>query len=236
MSGSLRSLLFHQRAANWAIGEELDPPIHDTQSFPTLSFLTQVMQIHRDRLRYLSYSLSAPVIATPVFVFLALLEAAGVLDVILSIVFVTIVPRIGIVRSARSSRLDYDIPERSARARPFMIAIASYLVGFLFLMIINAPVLLSGLMLAYSINTTVMFVISPSWKISVLAAVVTGPLPFLVFKLGPAWSLLYLLVVPVALVRIRLQQHTVFQILAGAVLSAARTWAEIFFLVPFIPT
>ena len=133
------------------------------------------MQIHRDRLRYLSYSLSAPVIATPVFVFLALLEAAGVLDVILSIVFVTIVPRIGIVRSARSSRLDYDIPERSARARPFMIAIASYLVGFLFLMIINAPVLLSGLMLAYSINTTVMFVITPSWKISVHAAGVTGP-------------------------------------------------------------
>ena len=184
----------------------------------------------------MSHSLSAPVIATPVFVVLALLETAGALYVILSIVFATIVPIIGIARSARLEGLDYDIPERSARARPFMIAITSYLVGFLFLMIGKAPVLLSGLMLAYCINTTVMFVITLSWKISVHAAGVTGPLGFLVFKLGLAWGFLYLLVIPVGQIRIRLGQHTLLQVLAGAVVSGTLTWVQIFFLVPLIPT
>jgi len=194
-----------------------------------------VTQTHRDALRYLSHSLSAPIIATPVFVALVLLESATILSAILSVFFATIVPVIGITGFARSEGLDYDIPERRARARPFEIAILSYLAGFTTLVTIGAPVMLSGLMLAYLINTCAMFLITLVWKISVHAAGVTGPLSFLVFKLGLLWGFLYLLVIPVGLIRIRLRQHTLLQVLAGAVLSAALTWAQIIFLVPLIP-
>ncbi len=192
-------------------------------------------QTHRDALRYLSHSLSAPIIATPVFVALVLLESATILSAILSVFFATIVPVIGITGFARSEGLDYDIPEKRARARPFEIAILSYLAGFTTLVTIGAPVMLSGLMLAYLINTCAMFLITLVWKISVHAAGVTGPLSFLVFKLGLLWGFLYLLVIPVGLIRIRLRQHTLLQVLAGAVLSAALTWAQIIFLVPLIP-
>ena len=192
-------------------------------------------QTHRDALRYLSHSLSAPIIATPVFVALVLLESATILSAILSVFFATIVPVIGITGFARSEGLDYDIPEKRARARPFEIAILSYLAGFTTLVTIGAPVMLSGLMLAYLINTCAMFLITLVWKISVHAAGVTGPLSFLVFKLGLLWGFLYLLVIPVGLIRIRLRQHTLLQVLAGAVLSAAFTWAQIIFLVPLIP-
>jgi len=195
-----------------------------------------VTQTHRDALfRYLSHSLSAPIIATPVFVALVLLESATILSAILSVFFATIVPVIGITGFARSEGLDYDIPEKRARARPFEIAILSYLAGFTTLVTIGAPVMLSGLMLAYLINTCAMFLITLVWKISVHAARVTGPLSFLVFKLGLLWGFLYLLVIPVGLIRIRLRQHTLLQVLAGAVLSAALTWAQIIFLVPLIP-
>jgi len=194
-----------------------------------------VTQTHRDALRYLSHSLSAPIIATPVFVALVLLESATILSAILSVFFATIVPVIGITGFARSEGLDYDIPEKRARARPFEIAILSYLAGFTTLVTIGAPVMLSGLMLAYLINTCAMFLITLVWKISVHAAGVTGPLSFLVFKLGLLWGFLYLLVIPVGLIRIRLRQHTLLQVLAGAVLSAALTWAQIIFLVPLIP-
>ena len=192
-------------------------------------------QTHRDALRYLSHSLSAPIIATPVFVALVLLESATILSAILSVFFATIVPVIGITGFARSEGLDYDIPEKRARARPFEIAILSYLAGFTTLVTIGAPVMLSGLMLAYLINTCAMFLITLVWKISVHSAGVTGPLSFLVFKLGLLWGFLYLLVIPVGLIRIRLRQHTLLQVLAGAVLSAALTWAQIIFLVPLIP-
>ena len=95
--------------------------------------------------------------------------------------------------------------------------------------------MLSGLMLAYLINTCAIFLITLVWKKSVHAAGVTGPLSFLVFKLGLLWGFLYLLVIPVGLIRIRLRQHTLLQVLAGAVLIALLTWAQIVFLVPLVP-
>ncbi|TMI35518.1 hypothetical protein E6H26_06130 [Candidatus Bathyarchaeota archaeon] len=164
----------------------------------------------------MSHSLSAPIIATPVFVALVLLESATILSAILSVFFATIVPVIGITGFARSEGLDYDIPEKRARARPFEIAILSYLAGFTTLVTIGAPVMLSGLMLAYLINTCAMFLITLVWKISVHAAGVTG-------------------VIPVGLIRVRLGQHTSLQVLAGAVLSAGLTWTQIIFLAPLIP-
>jgi membrane-associated phospholipid phosphatase len=189
----------------------------------------------RDGLRYLSHLLSAPIIATPVFVVLALIESGSILSTILSLVFATVVPIVGIVGLARIEGLDYDIPERTARARPFIVAILSYLTGFIALVMIKAPVLVSGLMLAYFINTSAMFLITFYWKISVHAAGVTGPFSFLVFRLGPAWGLIYLLMIPVGLIRLKLGEHTVLQVLAGAVLSAALTWVEIIILIPEIP-
>jgi membrane-associated phospholipid phosphatase len=193
------------------------------------------MKARIDLLRYLSHLVSAPVIAAPIFVSLAALENARLVYTLASIVFASVIPIVGILYFAKSDGMDYDIPERDARARPFVFAIASYLAGFVLLVLIGAPFLMSGLMLAYSINTSVMFIVTLSWKISVHAAGVTGPLTFLVFRLGLLWSLLYLLVIPVGLLRFRLGQHTFLQLLAGAVLSAALTWTEIIFLVPLLP-
>ena len=193
------------------------------------------MKTRPNLLRYLSHLVSAPVIAAPIFVSLAALENARAVYTVVAVVFASVVPIIGILYFAKLEDVDYDIPERSARARPFVFAIASYLVGFLLLVLTGAPLLMSGLMLAYSINTSVMFLVTLFWKISVHAAGVTGPLTFLVFRLGLLWSLLYLLVLPVGLLRLRLGQHTFFQLLAGAVLSSALTWTEIVFLVPLIP-
>ncbi len=198
-------------------------------------FRMDVTPANRGALQYLSHLLSAPIIAAPVFVSLAFLQGATVVPTILAVVFASIMPMLGIVVFARTEGLDYDIPDRRARARPFEIAILSYVIGFLTLVTLKTSILVSGLMLAYLINTTAMFLITLGWKISVHAAGVTGPLSFLVFRLGPIWGLLYLLVVPVGLIRLRLGQHTVLELLAGAVLSAALTWAEIIFLIPLIP-
>lgn len=165
-----------------------------------------------------------------------MLTGATAVSAILSVIFATIVPIIGIVRFAKAKALDYDIPDRSRRGRPFILAIASYLVGFVLLVTIRAPVLLSGLMMAYSLNTSIMFLTTLSWKISIHTAGITGPITFLVFSLGLQWSLLYLIVVPVGLLRIILKQHSLLQVMAGAILSAALSWAQILILVPLIPS
>lgn len=166
---------------------------------------------------------------------MAVLTSASAILAMFSVVFATIIPIIGIVYFARTEQIDYDIPERGARARPFAIAIASYLLGFTLLTSVKAPTLLSGLMLAYCINTSVMFLVTLFWKISIHAAGVTGPLGFLVFRLGPVWSLLYLLVIPVGVIRLSLGQHTLLQVIAGALLSGVLTWIQIIFLLPHLP-
>jgi hypothetical protein len=187
-------------------------------------------------LRYLSYLLSAPVVAMMVLVTLSILEATQAINTLASIMFATVIPIVGIVHFARSEGLNYDIPEKSARVRPFIFAIASYVLGFPLLVWIRAPVLISGVMMAYAINTFIIFLITLRWKISVHAAGVTGPLTFIIYELGPLWSFLYLLVIPVALVRLELKEHTIFQLAAGAILCMILTWAEIILLLPLIPS
>jgi hypothetical protein len=192
------------------------------------------MKFEMKLLRYLSYSMSAPVIAIIAFVTLAVLVAAQLIIILLSIAFATVIPTVGIPYSARSERLNYDIPEKSARTRPFIVAIASYLFGFAVLVWIRAPFLMSGLMMAYTINTFIIFLITLRWKISVHAAGLTGPITFVIYRLGLLWSFLYLLVIPVGLVRLKLREHTTLQVVAGAILSALLTWIEIILLVPLI--
>ena len=134
----------------------------------------------------MSHSFSAPIIATSVFVVLALLESATIVSTILSVVFchyiahsrdhrVCEVGRIGL-RYCREK-----CPRETLRDRARKLARRIHSART-----IRAPVLLSGLMLAYFINTSAMFLLTLGWKISVHVAGITRPLSFLVFKLGPA--------------------------------------------------
>lgn len=227
--------MLHRRSSELESWEARAPNGSRDSLFPTF-YLNQIIVtiLQRDTLRYLSHLLSAPVIATPIFLASAALTGAKPLSTIICLVFATAFPIIGIIYFARSQQLDYDLPERSTRTTPFLIAVASYSAGVALLAIIGMPPLLVGLMLAYSINTSVMFSITHFWKISIHAAGVTGPLSFLVFKLGPLWGFLYFLVVPIGLIRLRLKQHTILQISAGAVLSAILTWLQIVFLLPLL--
>ncbi len=91
-----------------------------------------------------------------------------------------------------------------------------------------------GLMLAYLINMFTMLAIKPFWKISIHAAGITGPLRLLIHRLG-LWSIfLYVLVIPVGLTKLRLEEHTPPQLVASAILTIIITWVQILFLVPLI--
>ena len=178
--------------------------------------------------------MGAPVVAMVVFRILGLLTSAGIDVISLSVMFATLIPTLGILYSARLEGLSLNIDRRSARWRPLLIAIISYAAGFFVLLIVRAPLLMSGLMIGYSINTLTMFLITLRWKISIHAAGVTGPMTFLIYRLGLEWGWLYLLVVPVALVRLRMRAHTIPQLMAGAILTALLTWAQITFLLPLL--
>ncbi len=193
------------------------------------------MQSQLKHLRYFSYIASAPIVAFLTFLALAITESAQLGQAIISVVFASLIP-ITVVVYLRGLRdfPNMTFPSGAARIKPFVIAITGYAFGFLALVSMRAPVLIRGLMLAYMINTTAMLAITTFWKISIHAAGVTGPLSFVIFRLG-LWSIfLYLLVIPVALIKLRFREHTAWQLIAGAAVTIVITWTQVLFLVPLI--
>jgi len=188
------------------------------------------------RLLLLSYASSAPILASMAFIVLAKLESANFVHSVASIAFATVFPIVIVVFFAKRERIDYNIPERNVRYKPFVFAIASYVFGFLALLSLKAPALMICMMVAYAINTGVMSLITLFWKISIHAAGVTGPMTFLVYALGWQWSFLYLLMIPVGGIKLLMREHTISQLAAGAVISAALSWLQIIFILPVLNT
>jgi len=182
----------------------------------------------------LSYASSAPIMAGMAFIVLTELESASFVHALASLLFATVFPVAIIVFFAKRERIDYNIPDRNIRYKPFVFAIASYVLGFLALLSLKAPSIMICMMVAYVFNTSVLFLITLFWKISIHAAGVTGPITFLVYALGWRWNFLYLLVIPVGGMKLLMREHSVSQLVAGSVLSAVLSWLQIYFILPVI--
>lgn len=187
-------------------------------------------------IRYLSYAVSAPIIAAISFVVLGLVQPGEqIIQIAISLLFASVLPIAGIVYFARSEKTNLNIPDRNLRAKPFGIAIISYSVGSLILLASRAPIIMAGLMLAYAINTSIMMLVTRYWrKASIHAAGVMGPVSFLVYQFGIFASVFYLLVVPVGLIRLKMSEHTAMEVVAGALIALVATWLQLLFLIPSI--
>ena len=142
--------------------------------------------------------------------------------------FGTFVPLLIIILLSKHGVVsDVFVTEREERAKPFAGAVISYLVGSLVLWSLNAPKLVTALMLCYAVNTIVMMLITRRWKISVHASGIAGPTTVLIAAVGAWASILFALLIPVGWARIRLKAHTPMQLLAGALVTIAATWVQL---------
>lgn len=135
-------------------------------------------------------------------------------------VFYCAIPMAIVVRGARGGRWEgHWVRERERRMVPFLLILVSTLVGLVIMLVGDAP--RDVLALAWSMVATLVgcLVITKWWKVSVHATVAGGALATVVLLYGP-W---YLLLVPaLALVcwsRVVVEDHTVAQVVVGAVLG-----------------
>ena len=159
-------------------------------------------------------------IPIPVFILLAMKlsdPADCALAIIVSLLFVTVIPTaVTYYFSIKLGRKDGDIPDRRLRFKPMMLGTASYLIGTGVLYLMEAPRLMTVLMLCYAIVTFVMTIITMYWKISIHSVGVVGPSMALAVAYWP-WGLLYILLFPpISWSRYVLKRHTPAQIAAGA--------------------
>lgn len=134
--------------------------------------------------------------------------------------FYSVIPMVIMVRGARRGRWDgHWVRERERRMVPFLLCLVSTVAGLVIMLAGGAPrpvVALSWSMIA---TLLAVLVITRWWKVSVHATVAGGAVATVVLLYGP-W---YLLLVPaLALVcwsRVMVEDHTVAQVVVGALLG-----------------
>jgi hypothetical protein len=187
--------------------------------------------------KFISAAMNAPLIAILTFVPLILSQRheSQMFLIGVTTLFGAILPLSSTYYLVRKGIIpDIYASDRASRTEPFLWAMASYLLGVTALLYLEAPFAVTALMACYFVNAIIMLLITLSWKISIHAVGVTGPITALVFQLGTQMIPFFLLMLPVAWARIELKAHNARQVIAGAVLSTILTWFQMVFYVNFL--
>ncbi len=131
----------------------------------------------------------------------------------------------GMKRRGRTTSID--VPERMLRRAPFRVGIAGYAVAAVILYFIDAPVVVTALMAAYAINTSIAMVINHWWKISIHGMGLGGTLVPFLYLYGGIWWLCTLLFPAMIYSRVKLEAHTTAQAISGITLAFILTWIQL---------
>lgn len=137
-------------------------------------------------------------------------------------VFYSAIPMVIMVHGARRGRWDgHWVRERERRTVPFLLCLVSTVAGLVIMLVGGAP--RAVIALSWSMIATLLacLVITRWWKVSVHATVAGGAVATIVLLYGPWYLLLVAGVVLVAWSRVAVADHTVAQVVVGALLGPA---------------
>lgn len=165
-----------------------------------------------------------------------------------SLVFFCLVPLlyvVGMIRAGRAESLE--VRNRASRTRPFLVGVASYAVGAGLLgLVLRGPALPVVLAFAalFPLNTLVIALINLRWKISIHMTSLAGFVGVLLFVAMTAWRSLpagpqavltvasvapLLVLLPLVMwARVRVEAHSLGQVVAGAVFGLLVPVAQLY--------
>ncbi len=188
---------------------------------------------------FISNAAYAPLVSIPVFALINIF-LLNLYDFIIitsvCVIFAGLMPILLVLwwlkgKHGNGAKIDMDIPERTDRNFPLLLVISSYLIGFIILYIINAPLITTVLMFCYFSNTLAVFLINLRWKISIHAMGVAGPAVALIYVFGPFGTIFALLIPFVMWSRVYLKEHTLSQVIMGAMLGFLSTAIQIYIFI-----
>jgi membrane-associated phospholipid phosphatase len=135
-------------------------------------------------------------------------------------VFFSVIPMVILVRGARRGQWDgHWVRERERRLVPFLLCLASTLVGLGIMLVGAAPREVIALSWSMVVTLLACLVITRWWKVSVHATVAGGAVATIVLLYGPWYLLLVAAVALVCWSRVVVEDHTVAQVVVGALLG-----------------
>jgi len=140
---------------------------------------------------------------------------------LLASLFCALIPYAMILFGVRRGRLsDRHIGVREQRTKPLALGLVSVLAGLALLHLLGAPRELVALVVASFVGGFVATVVNHFWKVSVHASVATGSMVVLALAFGPFLLTTAVVVAAVGWSRVRLRDHTTWQVVAGTVIGA----------------
>jgi len=135
-------------------------------------------------------------------------------------VFYSVAPMVFLVHGARSGRWDgHWVRDREQRIVPLLMCLLSASAGMALMLVFDAPDVVVALAWAMICTLLACLVITRWWKISMHATVAGGAVAMVTFLYGPWLLALVPLVALVCWARVAVTDHTVAQVVAGAVLG-----------------
>lgn len=148
----------------------------------------------------------------------------GVRGVLLGLLAATLaagIPGLTLWRFVRSGHVaDMDVSQRHQRPVILGLSLVSLVLGFVVLVPLHAPSVMLRVLVAMGAGLVVAAAVSKLWKISIHAAVTAGAVMALGLVVSPWLFLLAPLGVAVAVSRVVLGAHTVWQVLVGLLVGA----------------
>lgn len=135
-------------------------------------------------------------------------------------VLVCLMPVLYIVWNVKRGKIgDIHMKERSERTGPFLVSIGCTVLGWQVLRMMGAP-MLPTIVVCSIVQLVIMTLITFVWQISMHTMSVTGAVIATGFIFGPVLALVVAPLVPlVGAARLKLQRHTLSQVIAGVLVG-----------------
>ncbi len=147
---------------------------------------------------------------------------AGVGWGLLAALFAAVLPTLFVSYGIRHGRWDdRNVGARRPRLIVLAFITASVAVGLTLLVVLGAPVMVTGYLAFMLASVAVLAAITTAWKISIHCAVASGSVAILALTYGPLVLPAFGVVVLLGWSRVSLKDHTTAQVVGGMVLGAA---------------
>jgi hypothetical protein len=141
----------------------------------------------------------------------------------LAALFTGVIPYAFLLWAVRGGRVsDRHVRQRTQRFLPLGFGVVSVIVGLALLVLVaDAPRDLLALVIAMLTGLLVTVAITAVWQISIHTGVAAGTAVILTLTYGPESALAWPIVVATGWARLVLRDHTIMQVVTGAVVGAA---------------
>ena len=166
----------------------------------------------------ISTFVSPPTIAFSLWSPIGLGTLSAPVSILLCFLLFAFFPFLPVVYYYRKNVIDLYVSEREARTPFYLVALASYATALILFFVTETKILFL-LALGYTVVTAILMVVNFFWKVSTHCAGVSGPIVALIFVFGVNILPVSLILVLLCWSRIKLQNHTFYQTVAGTLIS-----------------